>query len=423
MKQGQITAEIISIGDELLIGQTINTNAAWLGEQLNAIGIKVHRTMVISDSRNEIISALDEASGRSNIIIMTGGLGPTKDDITKHTLCEYFQTDLIMNEEALGRIAEFFERRGLPMLEVNRQQAALPAACTVIHNYRGTACGMWFERGNRVFVSMPGVPYEMKGMMEDEVFRKLSAFFQRPVIRHRTILTTGVGESFLADKLQEWEKMLEARQIALAYLPSPGMVKLRMSSYSESGRDVESDFRECEQELLRIAEDYVYGYDKDTLQEIVGNLLRAHPYSLAVAESCTGGTLSRLVTSVPGSSDYYRGGIVAYNNDVKSAALGVEASLISSKNVVSKEVALAMAEGARRLFASDWAIATTGIAGPGGGTDSHPVGLVYAAVAGPGRCCAIELRLGKRRENNMDMASFAGLNLLRKEILNQKADF
>jgi len=417
MHPQQITAEIIAIGDELLIGQTINTNAAWLGEQLNAIGIKVHRSIVISDNTDEITASLNEASARSNIIIMTGGLGPTKDDITKHTLCKYFNTDLIMDEAALQRITEFFERRGLPMLEVNRQQALVPAACTVIHNYRGTACGMWFERDDRVFISMPGVPYEMKGMMEDEVFGKLASFFKRPVIRHRTILTTGVGESFLANLLTDWEHMLEERKIALAYLPSPGMVKLRMSSYGEAGRNVEDDFRVCEEELHRLVGEHIYGYDKDTLQEIVGTMLRSRGATLAVAESCTGGTLSRMVTSVPGSSDYFKGGVIAYNNAVKTVLLDVDAEEIQKHKVVSHEVARAMAMGARRQFESDWAISTTGIAGPGGGTDEQPVGLIYVAVAGPTDCKSVELRLGKRRDNNMDMASFAGLNLLRKEIL------
>jgi nicotinamide-nucleotide amidase len=423
MNLKQITAEIIAIGDELLIGQTVNTNAAWLGEQLNAIGIKVHRSVVISDNRQEIVAALDEASARSNIIIMTGGLGPTKDDITKHTLCDYFQTELVINEEALGRITDFFERRGLPMLEVNRQQAAVPAVCTVIHNFKGTACGMWFERGDRVFISMPGVPYEMKGMMEEEVFGKLATFYHRPVIRHRTILTTGVGESFLANQLVEWEKMLEDRKIALAYLPSPGMVKLRMSSYGENGRDVEADFRECEQELHRLVGEHIYGYDKDTLQEIVGQLLRSEGETLAIAESCTGGTLARMLTSVPGASDYFIGGAIAYSNKVKTELLSVEEDMIHQKNVVSREVAEEMALGARRRFASDWAISTTGVAGPGGGTDTHPVGLIYVAVAGSNGCKSIELKLGKRRESNMDMASFAGLNLLRKEILAQKEGF
>jgi nicotinamide-nucleotide amidase len=417
MHPQQITAEIIAIGDELLIGQTINTNAAWLGEQLNAIGIKVHRSIVISDNTDEITASLNEASARSNIIIMTGGLGPTKDDITKHTLCKYFNTDLIMDEAALQRITEFFERRGLPMLEVNRQQALVPAACTVIHNYRGTACGMWFERDDRVFISMPGVPYEMKGMMEDEVFGKLASFFKRPVIRHRTILTTGVGESFLANLLTDWEHMLEERKIALAYLPSPGMVKLRMSSYGEAGRNVEDDFRVCEEELHRLVGEHIYGYDKDTLQEIVGTMLRSRGATLAVAESCTGGTLSRMVTSVPGSSDYFKGGVIAYNNAVKTVLLDVDAEEIEKHKVVSHEVARAMAMGARRQFESDWAISTTGIAGPGGGTEEQPVGLIYVAVAGPTDCKSVELRLGKRRDNNMDMASFAGLNLLRKEIL------
>lgn len=423
MHPQQINAEIIAIGDELLIGQTINTNAAWLGEQLNAIGIKVHRSIVISDNTDEITASLKEASARSNIIIMTGGLGPTKDDITKHTLCKYFNTDLIMDEPALQRITEFFERRGLPMLEVNRQQALVPAACTVIHNYRGTACGMWFERGDRVFISMPGVPYEMKGMMEDEVFGKLASFYKRPVIRHRTILTTGVGESFLANLLTGWEHMLEERKIALAYLPSPGMVKLRMSSYSEAGRNVEEDFRVCEEELHRLVGEHIYGYDKDTLQEIVGALLRSRGSTIALAESCTGGTLARMITSVPGSSDYFKGGVVAYNNEVKSEILHVDPKVIEEFNVVSQEVAQAMATAARRLFGADWAISTTGIAGPGGGTEEQPVGLIYVAVAGPNGCKSVELRLGKRRDNNMDMASFAGLNLLRKEILIQKAEF
>jgi len=417
MHSQQITAEIIAIGDELLIGQTVNTNAAWLGEQLNAIGIKVHRSIVISDNSEEITDALNEASARSNIIIMTGGLGPTKDDITKHTLCKYFNTDLTMDEAALQRITEFFERRGLPMLEVNRQQALVPAACVVIHNYRGTACGMWFERGDRVFISMPGVPYEMKGMMEDEVFGKLASFYKRPIIRHRTILTTGVGESFLANLLTGWEQMLEERKIALAYLPSPGMVKLRMSSYGEAGRNVEDDFRVCEEELHRLVGEHIYGYDKDTLQEIVGSMLRSRGATLAVAESCTGGTLARMITTVPGSSDYFIGGVVAYNNAVKAEMLQVDPKVIEEFKVVSHEVARAMATGARRQFGVDWAISTTGIAGPGGGTEEQPVGLIYVAVAGPNGCKSVELRLGKRRDNNMDMASFAGLNLLRKEIL------
>jgi nicotinamide-nucleotide amidase len=249
------------------------------------------------------------------------------------------------------------------------------------------------------------------------VFGKLASFFKRPVIRHRTILTTGVGESFLANLLTDWEHMLEERKIALAYLPSPGMVKLRMSSYGEAGRNVEDDFRVCEEELHRLVGEHIYGYDKDTLQEIVGTMLRSRGATLAVAESCTGGTLSRMVTSVPGSSDYFKGGVVAYNNAVKTVLLDVDAEEIEKHKVVSHEVARAMAMGARRQFESDWAISTTGIAGPGGGTEEQPVGLIYVAVAGPTDCKSVELRLGKRRDNNMDMASFAGLNLLRKEIL------
>lgn len=420
MNHEPIRAEIIAIGDELLIGQTINTNAAWLGEQLNAIGIRVHRSMVISDSREEIISALDETSARSSVIIITGGLGPTKDDITKHTLCAYFNTGLVINEEALARITEFFTRRGLPMLEVNRQQAALPEDCKVIHNHRGTACGMWFERDGKVFVSMPGVPYEMHGMMEEEVLPALGQFFKRPVIRHRTILTTGVGESFLASQLTEWEHLLEERRIALAYLPSPGQVKLRMSSYQEEGRDVQADFAVCEQRLHEIVGKHIYGYDKDTLQEVLGRLLRERGATVSVAESCTGGTLSRLITSVPGSSDYYLGGIVAYTNTLKEDMLAVDPQLIDAHNVVSEQVAMAMARGVRSKTRSTWSIATTGIAGPGGGTDTHPVGMVCIAVDGPSGSVSATLRLGKRRDHNMEMSAQAGLNLLRKEILKQK---
>ncbi len=411
-------AEIISIGDELLIGQTINTNSAWLGEQMNAIGIRIHRATNISDNKEEITASLNEASSRSQLVLITGGLGPTKDDITKTTLCHYFETDLVLNEEALQRISEFFKSRGLPMLEQNKQQAALPRSCTVIQNTRGTACGMWFEKNNTVFVSMPGVPYEMKGLMEDEIIPKILARFDRPQILHRTILTMGVGESFLAKKIEEWENSLGTEKINLAYLPSPGAVKLRMSSYGASSAEITLNlFEQKEKELHLLIGEHIYGYEKETIQGIIGKILVGKKQTLATAESCTGGYLAHLITSVAGSSAYFTGGIVSYHNDVKTEELSVEKNLIETHGAVGQEVAEAMAMGAKRKLKTHWAIASTGVAGPKGGTETTPVGTVWIAVAGPSRIISARFNLGKSRDRTISVASMYALNMLRKEIL------
>lgn len=410
-------AEIICIGDELLIGQTVNTNTAWLGERLNAMGIKVHRSVTIADNKEEIIGSLNESGGRSSVVILTGGLGPTKDDITKNTLCAYFNTKLAINEEAARRITQFFTERGLPLLEANLQQAALPEACTVIHNYRGTACGMWFERNNVVFVSMPGVPYEMQAMMENEVFEKLRSRFDRPSIMHRTILTIGIGESNLAKIIEDWENSLSVVGIALAYLPSPGAVKLRMSTYSGSTEQQTTVLNEKEAELKLLINDYIFGYDKETLQGIIGNMLMEKGTSLSIAESCTGGNISHLVTTVPGSSAYFIAGLICYVNAIKEQELGISPSMIAQYNVVSREVAEAMAIAVRKKFNTGFGLSTTGIAGPSGATEDIPVGSIWVAVANSHGVKSQFFRFGKNRELNIHMASNAALNMLRKEIL------
>jgi len=411
-------AEIISIGDELLIGQTINTNAAWMGERLNQSGFRVHRCSVIPDQREEILSAMDEALRRSDLVLITGGLGPTKDDITKKTLCEYFDTDLVEDEPSLARITAFFESRGLKMLDVNRGQAEVPRGCTVIPNMRGTANGMWFDRNGRVLVSMPGVPFEMKAMMEESVLPRAMAFFDRPPIVHRTVLTHGVGESFLADMISSWEDSLAAEQIHLAYLPSPGLVKLRMSSYCDDSKEVVLErMKRKEQELHKIIGEVVFGYDDDTLASVAGKMLISRDLTLCVAESCTGGFLSHLITSVPGSSEFFAGGVIAYTYSIKDHQLGVSGELLETEGAVNEATALQMAEGARQRLQTSYAISTTGIAGPGGGTDENPVGTIWIGIAGPKGSFAKKFKFGKSRERNILMASQSGLDLLRKEIL------
>ncbi|MFY7707178.1 MAG: competence/damage-inducible protein A [Flavobacteriales bacterium] len=410
-------AEIISIGDEILIGQTINTNAAWMGEHLNTIGIRVNRTTAIADSKEEIVSMISEALSRSQLVLITGGLGPTKDDITKKTLAEYFNMPLVRDEQTLERVSAFFHQRGLPVLPVNEDQALMPKGCTILHNLRGTANGMWFEKDGKVVVSMPGVPYEMEWLMENEVFPRVMQFFKRPSIVHRTVLTTGVGESFLADKISAWEDSLEEQHIKLAYLPSPGAVKLRMSAYGGgSEEELRGIIHQKENELLSIIGKHVYGFEKDTLASVVGQYLKETNSTIAVAESCTGGMISHLITEIPGSSAYFLGGLITYNEKIKIAELGVSAEIIAKHTVYSEEVALAMAACSVKTFGADYAISTTGVAGPND-SDGVTVGTIWVAAASREKAVCTKLRLGKSRERNIIMASNAALNLLRKEFL------
>jgi nicotinamide-nucleotide amidase len=415
-------AELICIGDELLIGQTINTNAAWLGEMLNKIGLQVHRVHTISDEPLAITNVLSDALERANVVIMTGGLGPTKDDLTKHTLCTYFGSHLVMNEEALTRIEGFMRSRNLPILEVNRQQAALPHNCRVIQNHKGTACGMWFEKNDRHIISMPGVPYEMHAMIEEEVIPKLQELLALPRITHRTILTMGVGESFLSEKIADWENGLAADDIKLAYLPSPGSVKLRMSHYGGGNIEViKQRFIAHEARLRELANEYIYGEENDTIAGVVGQLLKERNKTVATAESCTGGNIGHLITSVPGSSAYYKGGMITYTNTIKTELLGVSAETITSHGVVSNEVAVEMARCVREKFKTDFGIGITGIAGPDGGSAELPVGSVCIAISSAYGDFSIKEVLGRSRDRTIQVASNYALNHLRKEILRTDA--
>jgi nicotinamide-nucleotide amidase len=411
-----ITAEIISIGDELLIGQTINTNAGWMGEKLNLAGIEVLRTTVIPDKREQILKALQEAAQRADIILTTGGLGPTRDDITKHTLCEFFNTELVRNTEVLKYIEAFFARRGREMLEVNRMQADLPKRCTVIHNSNGTASGMWFDVDNKVYVSMPGVPFEMKGMMEDSILDMLAKRFELTQIVHKTILTQGIGESFLAEQIKDWENRIYNSGMSLAYLPSPGMVKLRITS-KQPNPPVEI-IESLAAELADRFPQYVFGEDKDTLEEVCGNILRTRSLTLCTVESCTGGAIAGKITSVSGSSDYFMGAMVTYSNKLKTLLAAVSEPVIEDFGAVSEEVVVAMARGGKEKMQTDYCIAVSGIAGPMGGSEQKPVGTVWIAVAGPERVFTKKFLFGNNRQRNIDQSVLSALNMLRLELLN-----
>ena len=407
-------AEIITIGDELLIGQTVDTNSAWIGKQLYLIGIDVNRINSISDKKQDIINALNESRKRADFIIITGGLGPTKDDITKATLGEYFNSDFYMNEEVLEKIKAFFDLRGREMLEVNKLQALLPTKATVLPNEVGTASGMWFEDDGKVFVSMPGVPYEMKNIMENHVLPKAKKFFNAPKIIHRTILTQGIGESFLAEILADWENNLRNSNLSLAYLPSPGLVKLRISSKGlENGQKLVDDF--AEQLYLQIPQ-YIFGEGKTSLQSILGDLLSKNNQTISTAESCTGGYISHLITSIPGSSKYYKGSTIAYAYDVKSNDLGVSADDLNSFGAVSQQVVEQMAKGIQNKMGSDFAIATSGIAGPDGGTENKPIGTVWIAIATPEKIFSKKFLFGNDRQRNVHKTAITAFNMLRKEL-------
>lgn len=412
-------AEIISIGDELLIGQTINTNAGWMGEQLNSIGIDVIRVLTISDKKEDILNAIKEAENRSEIVLITGGLGPTKDDITKHTLCEYFGTRLVRNQQVLARIEAFFTQRGRTMLEVNRQQADLPESCTVLDNLLGTASGMWFDKNGKVVISLPGVPYEMKHLMEEQVIPKLKQTYALPFIVHRTILTQGIGESFLAERIAAWENELRKEDLSLAYLPSPGIVKLRITAKGENETKLRERVQYFEQKLLPQIEDVHFGFEKDKLEEIVGKLLLERKATLATAESCTGGFIAHRITSVSGSSDYFLGSVISYANAVKISQLSVSESDLIHHGAVSEPVVIQMVKGVIEKMGCDYAISVSGVAGPNGGTEEKPVGMVWIAVGNKDRVYARKFYFEKDRDRNILRSSLSALMLLRKFLLGQ----
>ena len=410
-------ASIITIGDELLIGQVLDTNSAWMAQQLNKAGIKVKRRVAVGDSREEIWKALDEESKHAEIILITGGLGPTADDITKPLLNEYFNGKLVINEEALQNVKNIFEKvLNRPMIESNFKQAEVPDTCKIILNKRGTAPGMWFEKNGKVFVSMPGVPFEMKGMMEEYVIPHLSTFFIFPHITHRTLLTAGIGESFLAEKLLSFEASLP-QHIKLAYLPNYGMVRLRLSSSGFNNVAIEKEIQEYFEKLQQqVAEHLVTNLD-EPMEKVVGKLLMAHHKTVATAESCTGGFIAHLLTTIPGSSKFYDGSVVSYSYKAKEDLLGVAKETLASKGAVSEEVVIEMAKGALTAIQSDYVIAVSGIMGPDGGLPDKPVGTVWIAVGNKDKIQAQKLQFRFDRERNTHLTATNALNLLRKFIL------
>lgn len=410
-----VYAEVITIGDEILYGQTLDTNTHWMGQRLNEMGIKIIRKVSIGDAREEIISALDEASARADIILMTGGLGPTKDDITKYTLAEYFDMPLKRNEEALTHIKALFASRGRNITPTNERQADLPEGCLMIQNRMGTAPAMWFERGGKIYVSMPGVPYEMKTIMDEEVLPRVKEKFTLPTIFHQMIQTVGIGESWLSDKIADWESNLP-QHIRLAYLPSFGCVKLRLTALGEELTALKQEVMEEVDKVMPLIKEYVFALGDVSLEEAIGNMLNAQQKTVALAESCSGGYVAHSLTGIAGSSSYFQGAMVPYHNQLKEEVLGVSGSTLLSKGAVSEETVTEMAQNIRRLMHADYGLASSGIAGPGGGSEEKPVGTVWIAVAHEKEVKTQKLQLTQDRILNIKLTKVALLNLLRKQL-------
>jgi nicotinamide-nucleotide amidase len=410
-------ASIITIGDELLIGQVIDTNSAWMAQELNKIGVWVRHRLAVGDVWDDIWKALDEESAQSQIILITGGLGPTADDITKPLLNEYFGGKIVVDEGALANVKHIFEKvLQRPMIERNLKQAEVPDVCKVIQNKRGTAPGMWFEKDNKVFVSMPGVPNEMKGMMTDAVLPALREKFRLPFIAHRTLLTAGIGESFLAEHISDFETALPS-YIRLAYLPNYGMVRLRLTIQGEHPLAMEKELQEQFDRLRQLTAQWMVIDEDLTLQEALGKILKARGKTVGTAESCTGGYIAHLITSIPGSSQYFKGSVVSYANEVKQQVLGVSASTLATTGAVSEEAVREMAAGALAALDTDYVVVTSGIMGPDGGSAEKPVGTAWVAVANRQRIDAQRFWFRFDRQRNIELTATNALNLLRKFIL------
>jgi len=408
-------ASIITIGDELLIGQTIDTNSAFMAQELNKVGISVHRRLAIGDVWKDIWQSLDEESKLSNIILITGGLGPTADDITKPLLCQYFSGRLIVDETALNNVKTIFEKLNRPLLERNLKQAEVPDVCTVLQNKRGTAPGMWFEKDGRIFISMPGVPHEMKGMMLNDVLPSLQTKLQLLPIVHRTLLTAGIGESFLAERIKEFGSSLPTN-IKLAYLPNYGMVKLRLSATGNDAKTIAE--LEALFDMLKQQVSDVMVIDEDiSLQEAVGRLLISKNKTVATAESCTGGYISHLITSIRGSSNYFKGSVVSYDNEIKENILNVSHQTLETMGAVSEDTVVQMIKGTLLNLKTDYALATSGIMGPDGGTNDKPVGMVWVAVGNREKVRTHAFHFRFDRQRNIELTAHNALNMLRKFIL------
>lgn len=414
-----IKASIITIGDELLIGQVIDTNSAWIAQELNKAGILINRRTAVGDVWDDIWAALDEESKHADIILITGGLGPTSDDITKPLLCKYFNGKLIVNEDALQNVKYLFEKVfKKPMIDVNLKQAEVPDVCTVIQNKYGTAPSMWFNKEGKIFISMPGVPYEMKGIMADDVIPKLIQQFTLPAIIHKTLLTAGVGESFLAEQIKDFEASLSP-EIKLAYLPTHGMVRLRLTSSGFNRESTEKQINSYFTTLQSLVKEYIVTNEDEPMAKVVAKLLLKQKKTVATAESCTGGYIAHLITAIPGSSSFYKGSVVSYDNEVKENILNVLSSTLENFGAVSEETVKEMLAGVLNKIRTDYAIAVSGIMGPDGGTTDKPVGTVWIAAGSHKNMITQQLHFRFDRQRNIELTSVNALNILRKFILSE----
>lgn len=411
-------ATVVTIGDEILIGQIIDTNSGYIASALDKIGVETVEMISISDKKQHILETFSTLQDKVDFVIITGGLGPTKDDITKHTICEYFGDELVRNQAVENHVVSLFEKvLKIPASQVNKDQALVPSKAQVLHNAAGTAPGMWLKKGKTVFVSMPGVPYEMKSIVTNQLIPKIAAEYERPFIVHKTILTYGQGESMIAERIEQWENDLP-QFIKLAYLPSPGRVRLRLTGRGTDKDLLENTIAANVEALTKIIGDIIVGFDdSETIEVVVGRHLAQKSRTVSTAESCTGGKIAQKITAVAGSSKYFKGSIVAYNSQIKIDLLGVPAELIAKNTVVSAEVALAMAIAAKRIMKTDYSIATTGQAGPTKGDSNADLGTVFIAIATPNRTFVEEFTFGQPREKVIDRAVNKAFEMLQKEIL------
>lgn len=411
----EIVIKNISIGGELLIGQVINTNAAWLGDHLSASGFQLDSSLTIGDSEKAILDAFN-ACMDADLVLVTGGLGPTADDITKPTVCKFFDTELEFCQEAYDNVVALFKRRGFQMSERNRGQAMLPKACEYIPNTYGTAPCMWLEKKGVAFAFMPGVPFEMKGIFTDELLPRIKQRFHAVPYEKRVIMTTGIGESFLADKIKDWEEALPDF-LSLAYLPQHGMVRLRLSGRHEDACLLHATLDDQVEKLTRLISEYIFAMQDQPIERTVFDLLINKGRTFALAESCTGGNIAHVITLIPGSSKVFKGAAVTYANATKTKVLGVPSEMIERRGVVSQDVVESMAKGVRNLMDADYGVATTGIAGPSGGTDENPVGTVWIGVASVSGVVSKCFNFGKDRENIINRATIAAYEMLRQELI------
>jgi nicotinamide-nucleotide amidase len=411
-------ATIVTIGDEILIGQIVDTNSGYIAKALDKIGIQTHEMLSISDDKQHILDTFAKLQNQVDLVIITGGLGPTKDDITKKTFCDYFEDVLVEDQAVLAHVTEIIENfYKRPINQLNKEQALVPSKCEVLFNRMGTAPGMWMKKENTVFVSLPGVPYEMKYLVDYEIVPKLVKEYQRPYIVHQTILTYGQGESMVAERIETWENNLP-HFIKLAYLPAPGRVRLRLTARGENKAVLEKAVQENVASLSEIIGDIIVGFDEgETIEVVVGRLLAGQGKTLATAESCTGGKIAQMITSVAGSSAYFKGSVVTYSNSAKTTVLGIEDDFVHKHEVVSAEVAVAMAAKVKQLLQTDYAIATTGNAGPTSEPGKAEVGVVFIALATPETVLVTEFNFGQPREKVIDRAVNKALEMLQQAIL------